>query len=1009
MQGMTMKSMNKIYERRFRRRLGEALRTGWACLLVSVILEYVPMVKDLMVVSVLSYVIAILVSGPTLGTVLRNALGLLAVVVPSLLSTMVVLQMFKPPISKVTAVVCTGISSFFITYLSNTHLLGRKSALAQVSILYIYAHYESDMNVWTFPLRMMGPDILGASMAIVATLLPFPQLALWEVSRSAKSAERGTSEVFSSAVTAFSAADTSSFGSMYLHSKILAKASTDIVTGLKAKQVNLGWEIGTSRLRRTLKRTAKILAGLNQHLLGMVMAMESGHHLNAPAILRSSLRGPLKQVVEVSKSLLKHGVELGTSKINHESSEEKLRRCLVVEGAKQILNMFDEKLAEARRTAFYQPHVNHGNYNGPESPSEIEGINNAAGDGGILWVDHRTKRDTSYVKHKFRGRVSSYFFLFNLKLYMSEVVNLVDSVSFSNTGTKMHQIVRSQRFEESVHSRQDAAEILSSAVSDTRENQASNHETKQVARNSSSSRRSAIIFSEDQMIEDRNLASLRWKCNQCSSFKSYNPELAEGKNSSTASNSIFGWEITCQVHRFLSKWGATRAQAKRSFKIALAIVIADIFSNMIVSKEKHAFWGPVTVAFLIGNYQGGSWRTASLRLQGTVLGGIYGYLALTVTKNHSWANFLALIPWVILTTFVRYSPDYGYGGLVSGFTAAILIMGDFESDIRKYAMDRITETFVGVLAFVFVETVVFPERAVRLIRAELVSSLTGLRDCVAAIVAVYTEKECVRCRTAAVNDIKELEKQLKVSFGRQTALRAEACLEPDLWFVPFPGEIYSNLIAIEGRMLDLLFFMVCSLYATTEDGALDHMQKLLKAQRSSLTALQEEVLTTIDFLQEALQLQVHGPSIFSRFKDWLFRRTRCVTDVENQQRSMAEQQPPPPPLHPLILLNHPRRHVDGSPMNLKSSMDQFEQSFEDTVEDLISSTKTQAGSPVICNSVMLSFGSLTFSLHSLLRETIHLERVVHELVQAENPWSVLDFWDTHSVTHLWQQQVSVRA
>ncbi|KAG6549507.1 hypothetical protein Mapa_008885 [Marchantia paleacea] len=230
--------MHLTYEKRFWLRAGEALRTGFACLLVGIMLEYVPAVKDLMVVSVLSYVIAVLVSGPTLGTVIHNAVGLLAVAGPALLSTLIVLQVLRPPISKVTAVACIGISSYLITYLSNTNLLGRKSALAQVSIVYIYAHYEPGMNVVTFPLRMMGPDLVGAAMAIVATLIPIPRLAVWEVRSSAKSAARGTSEVLNSAVSAFSAADASSFGSMYLHSKMLAKASREIMTALKAKQVS---------------------------------------------------------------------------------------------------------------------------------------------------------------------------------------------------------------------------------------------------------------------------------------------------------------------------------------------------------------------------------------------------------------------------------------------------------------------------------------------------------------------------------------------------------------------------------------------------------------------------------------------------------------------------------------------------------------------------------------------------------------------------------------------------
>ncbi|BBN05907.1 hypothetical protein MPTK1_3g16900 [Marchantia polymorpha subsp. ruderalis] len=1005
--------MHLTYEKRFWSRAGEALRTGFACLLVGIMLEYVPAVKDLMVVSVLSYVIAVLVSGPTLGTVIHNALGLLAVAVPGLLSTLIVLQVLRPPISKVTAVACIGVSSYFITYLSNTNLLGRKSALAQVSIVYIYAHYDSGMNVVTFPLRMIGPDILGVAMGIVATLIPFPRLAVWEVRSSAKSAARGTSEVLNSVVSAFSAADASSFGSMYLHSKMLAKASREILATLKTKQINLTWEPGSKRTRSSLKRTTKILSGLNQHLTGMEMAMESGHFLQAPATLRTLLRSPLEKVVAVSKALLQCGAKMAEL----DPSERKLHKHRLLDEAKAVQNLFDQALSDARRKAFYEGGAIEGE--GPRAP-EIQRVNgNANGHGGggggegILWIDHRESGDSGYVKRKFRGRVSSYFFLFNMQLYLSEALNLVDTDH--NTATKMHQIAMfgpsMPDLEESIHGRTSALESmgLSRAVGQAPSSNGGGAGGEEApspspdGKESGNRRRSAAIFSEDAVVvEDQRLVSLKRQCSHRHGVLPSKLKKGTAPVNPSAVSRFFS-----KAHEILHKCGASRAQARRSFKIALSMVMAATFGNLIVSQEAHSFWATVTVGFIIGNYQGGSWRISSLRLQGTVLGAIYGYLALRVSKNHSWANLLALIPWVVLSSFVRYSTAYGYSGLVSAFTAAVLILGGFENDIRKYAMDRITETFVGVLSFVFVETVVFPERAVLLVRKELVSSLIGLRDCVAAIVAVYTEQECLDCRSIAVHEIKELEQQLRASFVKQSALRAEACLEPDLWFVPFPGEVYSNLIAIEGRMLDLLFFMVCSLHATTEDCLTEQMQKLLEPLRTSLTALQEEVLSTIDSLQQVLQLKVQGTGKWSRMKEFLKdlkRGSSFNSDVEDQQQQQ-EQQPP----HPLLVLNHPYRHVDGSPLNLKSTMDRFEQSFEDTVEDLIASTKLLPGAPIISNSVMLSFGSLTFSLHSLLRETVQLEKAVHELVQAENPWSVLDFWDTYSVTQLWEQHSSVKA
>ncbi|KAL2650533.1 hypothetical protein R1flu_018661 [Riccia fluitans] len=442
-------------------------------------------------------------------------------------------------------------------------------------------------------------------------------------------------------------------------------------------------------------------------------------------------------------------------------------------------------------------------------------------------------------------------------------------------------------------------------------------------------------------------------------------------------------------------------------------MLAAVFGNFVLPNNIHSCWAPITVSFIIGNLQGGAFRLASLRIQGTVVGAIFGYLVVSELYTYKYLLPIILAVWVSLSDYIRYSKTHGYSGLVSSLTAAILMSSDYDgTDIKAFAMDRIAMTFIGVACFVLIEPTIFPERAVVLVREELLISLKRLRDCVAAIVAVYTTQGCVKCRTAAVNDMQKLEQELRTGLVAQSLLRDEAVLEPDLWFVPFPVGVYSRLITTQKRMLDLLFFMVCSLQASTQDWSDDHMQKLLKPLRSSLTALEDEVLLTVDTLYKLLEKGASSWNLLARVTRVLraFRGLfHCVRDVEKGaaqpggrlprlRRPMDVFEPSRRAARALLALGHRRRSIGGTPMRLKTTMERFEQTFESVLHDVMTAHKnkleaTVGEGHVLSNSVMLSISSLSFCLHSLLQETVDLEKGVWELLQAENPLSVLDFWD----------------
>jgi hypothetical protein len=100
-------------------------------------------------------------------------------------------------------------------------------------------------------------------------------------------------------------------------------------------------------------------------------------------------------------------------------------------------------------------------------------------------------------------------------------------------------------------------------------------------------------------------------------------------------------------------------------------------------------------------------------------------------------------------------------------------------------------------------------------------------------------------------------------------------MEPDVWNAPFPAEIFSKLAHRQGRMLDLLYFIVCPLSAVTENCLREQIEKLVGPLQSSIVAMHDEVFSFLNLLQKVLKLS--RPQIVL-----LSDRVVSEHDVENQ-------------------------------------------------------------------------------------------------------------------------------
>eukprot|EP00897_Mesotaenium_endlicherianum_P001339 jgi/Mesen1/1232/ME000129S00331 len=245
---------------------------------------------------------------------------------------------------------------------------------------------------------------------------------------------------------------------------------------------------------------------------------------------------------------------------------------------------------------------------------------------------------------------------------------------------------------------------------------------------------------------------------------------------------IFAARFMWQRMRLWLRIGTWRKQLLPAVRVSIACTVAGAIGTGFI--EDFGFWAVVTVAFIIGGNQGGAFRAASLRLQGTVAGAIFGYLAVQVAKHNRVVAVALLVPWVVLTSYVRYSARSGYAGIVAAFTAAIIVIGykGTQQEVDVYALRRITETFVGVLCFVTVEGLVFPVRATWLLRASLESWVQACSGCVESVVAasMTTSAGTAGERLAAAQQSRALLKSMADIIARQGGLAAEAEAEPSL-------------------------------------------------------------------------------------------------------------------------------------------------------------------------------------------------------------------------------------
>ncbi|CAN4100946.1 unnamed protein product [Withania somnifera] len=385
-----------------------------------------------------------------------------------------------------------------------------------------------------------------------------------------------------------------------------------------------------------------------------------------------------------------------------------------------------------------------------------------------------------------------------------------------------------------------------------------------------------------------------------------------------------------------------------AFKCSLSLGLAIYFGS-IYSKE-NGFWAGLPVAISLAGSREATFKVANVKAQGTVLGTIYGILGCFVFEKYVKIRFLSLLPWFIVSSFLRQSTMYGQAGGISAVIGAVLILGRKGfGPPSEFAIARITETFIGLSCSIMVEILLHPTRATTLAKLQLSKNFEILQECIESI------------SFGSLGNLVESKNKLKFHVSEMGKFIEEAEAEPNFWFVPFHGVCYRKLMGSLSKMAEYLHFgSQAFILLEQESGGIDNF----------VNKLDGDINFFKDFVGSSMKCFEEVSLVKSlAILDKEFEKKKLSVDIElgtsassyyNTIRSASEEE------------------IDD---NFRSYF-QHSKGFVDHVNG--QELKAQ---------VVLSLSALGFCMDGLVKETKEIEKAIKELVQWENPSSHVNLHD----------------
>ncbi|KAH7867326.1 hypothetical protein Vadar_031983 [Vaccinium darrowii] len=393
-----------------------------------------------------------------------------------------------------------------------------------------------------------------------------------------------------------------------------------------------------------------------------------------------------------------------------------------------------------------------------------------------------------------------------------------------------------------------------------------------------------------------------------------------------------------------------------AFTCSISLGLA-VFFGVVFNKE-NGYWSGLTIAISFASQRQATFREANARAQGTALGSVYGVLGCFFFSKYPELRILALLPWIIFTSFLRHSRIYGQAGGVSTVIGALLILGRKNyGPPAEFAITRLTEAFIGLFCFITVKLVLQPTRAATLAKRQLSQSLGTLQEFISQVGISPDEKDM----DFVFLTLRQKQEKIKIHVNQLEKFAGEAELEPDFWFLPFQVACYSKLIASISKMVDLLHFMVVQMQSLVEESLVCGVawKEFQEHIDRDLYLFKKDVSSSLHFLEKITLIQSF--SVLER------EEKEICNDLELGRSSNAD-----------LCIAEAEKIISSIIHHSNEVTEKF------WAEEGEERSKSQMA---LCQS------AVRFCICGLMRETKEIERGIKELVQWENPSNRMSFYE----------------
>lgn len=386
---------------------------------------------------------------------------------------------------------------------------------------------------------------------------------------------------------------------------------------------------------------------------------------------------------------------------------------------------------------------------------------------------------------------------------------------------------------------------------------------------------------------------------------------------------------------------------KCSITLGLAVFLGLTYT------KTNGYWSGLTVAISFATERQAIFSVANARAQGTAFGSIYGVICCFILKKYEYLWLLPLFPWVVFTSFLVHSRMYGQSGGIASALGALLVLGRKNYGIpSEFATARITEACIGLLCFLSVEIMFNPTRAATLAKTEFSKSLEAFQDCIKRV--NLTPQNNLN-ETSNFISLIQHHKNMKSHVGQLEKFIVEAGFEPNFWFTPFQGGCYDKLLKSLQKTVDILQILL-------------HEMRYLSLELNRFGVVVKELHDSLSEDMEIFSTKV-GCSLNFMEKLTLMKSLKELQNKNKNQSSTME-------------MGKPCRAFAFSEEDVEKILSSFCQNANGILAKVYTDEESEAnlkGQMTVCLS------SIGFCLECLMRETMVMEKEVHQLLKLENP------------------------